>query len=146
MKRQVRSQAILRIWLGGAVMLSPLQVATAADRLFAGEDAAYIDWAFSNCKIVSTQKERGLASQASSTGGETFVKAYERQFHKLAETASSATARTAACEQVKAWYGPLGSRIPALGATERQPVWDRLSPPSHRAARGCANRAGHTIP
>ena len=103
-----------RIWLGGAVMLAALQSATAADRLFGGEDAAYIDWAFTNCKIVSTQKERGLASQASSTGGETFVKAYERQFHKLAETSSSATARTAACDQVKAWYGPLGSRIPAL--------------------------------
>lgn len=114
MKRQVRSQAILRIWLGGAVMLSPLQVATAADRLFAGEDAAYIDWAFSNCKIVSTDKERGLASQASSKGGEAFVKAYERQFHKLAEAAGSAAARAAACEQVNAWYGPLGSRIPEL--------------------------------
>ena len=114
MKIEFVCPGILRIWLGGAVMLVALQSATAAGRLFAGEDAAYIDWAFTNCKIVSTQKERGLASQASSTGGETFVKAYERQFHKLAETASSATARTAACEQVKAWYGPLGSRIPAL--------------------------------
>ena len=133
MKRQVRSQAILRIWLGGAVMLSPLQVATAADRLFAGEDAAYIDWAFSNCKIVSTQKERELASQASSKGGEAFVKAYERQFHKLAEAATSATARAAACEQVKAWYGPLGTRIPELlNATVERP--DPISPDT--ASRG----------
>ncbi len=139
MNKLGRCQGFLRNVLGGAVMLVPLHIANAADRPFAGEDAAYVDWAFANCKIVSTQKARGLASEASSKGGEAFAKAYERQFLKLAQPAATAAARAATCDQVKAWYGPLGSRIPELlnAIVEKA---DPVSPPD-AASRGAPARS-----
>ena len=95
-------------------VLLPVTVANAGDRAFSAEDAAYIDWAYSNCQIVSSEKERKLASLASSRGGDTFVKAYELQFKKLATAGQTGEARQAACEQIKSWYGPAGSRIAEL--------------------------------
>ena len=88
--------------------------AAAADRAFGGEDAAYIDWAFKNCQVASTDKERGLASQASAKSGDVFARAYEAQYRKLADGDGPAKARQATCEQIVAWYGPLGSRIAEL--------------------------------
>ena len=88
--------------------------AAAADRAFGGEDAAYLDWAFKNCQVASTDKERGLASQASAKSGEVFARAYEAQYRKLADGDGPAKARQATCEQIVAWYGPLGSRIAEL--------------------------------
>ena len=107
--------------------------AAAADRAFGGEDAAYIDWAFKNCQIASTDKERGLASQASAKSGDVFAKAYEAQYRKLADGAGAATARQATCESIVGWYGPLGSRITEL-------VIQKVEKPADTGASAGSNR------
>lgn len=121
--------------LAAFVLLSGAAIdgATAAEKAFAGEDAAYIDWAFKNCQIASTDKERGLASQASAKSGEVFARAYGAQYRKLADGAGAATARQATCESIVGWYGPLGSRITEL-------VIQKVEKPADTGASAGSNR------
>lgn len=88
--------------------------ALAADQAFAGDDAAYVDWAWKNCAMVSTAKLRGLVDQARAKSNDAFQLKYEQQYRKIvdANPAPAETKRT--CEQVAGWYGTIGSRITEL--------------------------------
>lgn len=90
-----------------------------AQRAFSGEDAAHVDWAWKNCSVEATGKERSLVEAAAkSTAGDKFQKAYEQAYNALiAKTAEPAALRRV-CQSIQEWYGPGGSRIDGLVAAK----------------------------
>jgi hypothetical protein len=111
LERDMRT-AILTI----AIVLTPagLMPAAAAEPAFGGHEAAIVDWAFANCGLVGTPKERDMASAANAKGGDAFGKAYRENKQKL--TAQTTTPQRIAeqCEQITSQYGPEGTVIAGL--------------------------------
>ncbi len=87
-----------------------------AQRAFTGDDAAHVDWAWKNCGVEATAKERGLVEAAAKAGGDKFQKAYEQGYNAvIAKTGESAALRRM-CAAIQEWYGSSGSRIEGLVA------------------------------
>lgn len=85
-----------------------------ADKAFSGEDAAYIDWAWKNCAVTSTNRQHDLVEQARNKSNDAFQRAYEAQYRKIIDTTPGPPEVRRTCESVKEWYGSSGSRIAAL--------------------------------
>ena len=85
-----------------------------AQKAFSGEDAAHVDWAWKNCAVEATAKERGLVEATAKTAGDKFQKAYEQGYNAvIAKTADPAAVRRM-CESISEWYGASGSRVEGL--------------------------------
>lgn len=85
---------------------------------FSGGDAAYVDWAWKNCGLQATSKERGLVETTAKMAGDKFQKSYEQEYNAvIAKTADPAAVRRM-CETIKQWYGAGGSRIEGLVAAK----------------------------
>jgi hypothetical protein len=80
-----------------------------ADKQLSGEDAAYIDWAVNNCGVKSTDKEHALVDQANAKDADLFLRKYQSK--DLRDAQSSPAKQSSMCADIKAWYGPLGSRF-----------------------------------
>ena len=90
----------------------------ATDKPFAGDDAAYIDWAWKSCELLSTKKQHELADQARAKFGDAFMRGYEQQYNKILAAVATPPEKKRMCESIKDWYGPLGTRIPELIVTK----------------------------
>ena len=86
----------------------------AADKAFGGDDAAYIDWAWKNCEMVSTKKQHDLVDQARNKGNDAFQRSYEQQYVKIVAANPTPAEARRTCELVKNWYGRDGDRISEL--------------------------------
>jgi hypothetical protein len=84
-----------------------------AEEKFTGSTAAYMDWASGHCGGKSTDKEHRLADGANDTGGAPYLKAYAQDRTKL-EAITTPAAVDDMCANIKAWYGPDGTRIAGL--------------------------------
>jgi hypothetical protein len=91
-----------------------------ADKALSGEDAAYIDWAANNCGIKSTDKEHAMVDQANAKDAAGFLRKYQGK--NLSDALSSPSKQEAMCADIKAWYGPSGSRIADLIKWESTPA------------------------
>jgi hypothetical protein len=96
-----------QIALGIALACPP---AFGADAI-SGRNAAYVDWAVKYCGAESTDKEHALVDQAYTKGRDEFIAQYTEQSNKLGPAPD---AQEKMCADIKAWYGPLGSRIADL--------------------------------
>jgi hypothetical protein len=87
-----------------------------ADDKFSGEAAAYIDWSASNCGMASTDKAHRLVDEANAKDAAGFLRAYEARFKakELGAALATPSKQEHMCADIKAWFGPLGSRIPDL--------------------------------
>jgi len=85
-----------------------------ADKAFAPEDAAYIDWSWKNCETTSTQKEHELADAATAKDRDTFHKQYQKQLKKLTDVQRAASETGRLCATILGMYGPGASVIPDL--------------------------------
>jgi hypothetical protein len=94
--------ATFSIWPGQAL----------ADKQLSGEDAAYIDWAVNNCGVKSTDKEHAMVDEANAKDAATFLRKYQSK--NLSDAQSSPAKQSSMCADIKAWYGPLGSRFADL--------------------------------
>jgi hypothetical protein len=83
-----------------------------ADKQLSGEDAAYIDWAVNNCEVKSTDKEHVMVDQANAKDSATFLRKYQSK--NLTDAQSSPAKQSSMCADIKAWYGPYGSRFADL--------------------------------
>ena len=83
-----------------------------ADKQLSGEDAAYIDWAVNNCGVKSTDKEHAMVDEANAKDAATFLRKYQSK--NLSDAQSSPAKQSSMCADIKAWYGPLGSRFADL--------------------------------
>jgi hypothetical protein len=83
-----------------------------ADKQLSGEDAAYIDWAVNNCGVKSTDKEHVMVDQANTKDSATFLRKYLSK--NLTDAQSSPAKQSSMCTDIKAWYGPYGSRFADL--------------------------------
>jgi hypothetical protein len=83
-----------------------------ADKALSGEDAAYIDWGANNCGVKSTDKEHAMVDQANAKDATGFLRKYQGK--DLSDALSSPSKKEAMCADIKAWYGPAGSRIADL--------------------------------
>ena len=85
-----------------------------SQKAFSGDDAAHVDWAWKNCGVEATAKERGLVETTAKATGDRFQKTYEQGYNAvIAKTAAPADLRRM-CETIKGWYGTSGSRIDGL--------------------------------
>jgi hypothetical protein len=91
-----------------------------ADKVLSGEDAAYIDWGANNCGIKSTDKEHAMVDQANAKDAAGFLRKYQGK--DLSDALSSPSKQEAMCADIKAWYGPSGSRIADLIKWESAPA------------------------
>ena len=91
----------------------------AADKAFGGEDAAYVDWAWKNCQLVSSKKEHDLVDTARGKASDAFQRSYEQQFYKIVAATPTPLEVRHTCEHVTEWYGPAGVRIEGLVAAKR---------------------------
>jgi hypothetical protein len=109
----------------GVCVLAALLIcsgAIAAEKSFTGDDAAYVDWAWKNCGMQSTPKERGLVDRANANAGDAFQRSYTAQYNKITAQAKDQAETKRVCETVNGWYGPTGSRIAELvGAKNVKP-------------------------
>jgi hypothetical protein len=107
-----------------------------------GEDAAYIDWGVKNCGAKSTGKEHSLVEQANSQDRDGFNQHYLSQYQSktLVEALASTSKQEAMCTDIKAWYGPQGSRLSDLIMWERD---TSAAAPDKPAAATPSNRKGH---
>ena len=110
--RSIATAALLTALICGTT------AAVAAEKAFGGDDAAYVDWAWKNCDMVSTDKQHDLVDKARTKNNDAFQRGYEAQYNKIlaANPAPAEVKRT--CEQVRDWYGPLGSKIATLVASK----------------------------
>ncbi len=122
--RQARSKGISRLIAAalGAGLLGA-HPAASAEKAFTGEDAAYIDWAFKTCEMVSTPKEHALADAAAQKA-EAYTRGYSQQMQKLIDAPPPASELLAKekCDEVKSWYGPVGTRIAGLINDKNKPA------------------------
>jgi hypothetical protein len=102
MKARLLVFAMLLLWPGLAI----------ADQLLSGEDAAYIDWGVNNCAVKSTDKEHAMVDRASAKDAAGFLRKYQSK--DLSAAGSSPAKVAALCADIKAWYGPFGSRFADL--------------------------------
>jgi hypothetical protein len=109
----------LAIGLFTAALLTPDNLR--ADPRMSGVDAAYIDWSVKNCGVTSTVKEHMMVEQANAKDPETFIGQYasESQSKRLTDALTTPSKREAECADIKARYGPLGTRITDLIKWER---------------------------
>lgn len=97
-----------------------------------GKDAAYIDWAVRNCEVASTDKEHMLIERMTPKDRVVFSKQYESiNLTALVETPAK---QEAMCKDIRAWYGPDGSRIAGLLKWERSPSTTVENKPAPAAA------------
>jgi hypothetical protein len=103
-----------------------------ADKSLSGEDAAYIDWGVKNCGVISTDKEHFMVEQANAKGRDVFSNQYLRQYQSksLVEALASPSRQEAMCTDIKAWYGPQGSRILGLINWKREASTEVNAKPS----------------
>ena len=134
-------------WIGRIV---PLGVAflcapAMAEKAFAPEDAAYIDWSWKNCETTSTQKEHQLADTATASGGERFHEQYQKALHKLTDVARPTSEKEKLCETILGMYGPGASVIPDLivAKGEKPPEAVTAAPPIPAAAPPQLSRKRH---
>ena len=100
-----------------ALLASVLDAQAAAPaKAFGGEEAAYIDWAFQNCEVIATPKERSLVDAALAAGNAAFQKSYETQYRKIVDQAKTVDQTRALCKSIKGWYGIEGEKEPGLVA------------------------------
>ena len=119
-------------------------VAAGAAEVISGRDAAYIDWAVRNCAVKSSAKEHGLIDQSKLINETAFTRDYMSAFQSkvLADAISTPQKTDTLCTEIKAWYGPIGSRIADLL------VWAEAPPPDKpkaatATAKGDGGRRGH---
>jgi hypothetical protein len=126
------------------VMLSPGPVR--ADKSLSGEDAAYIDWGAKNCGVASTAKEHAMVDQANAKDRDAFLRQYQSKSESKALTDALATPnkQEAMCTDIKAWYGPLGTRIVDLIRWERaaSATADKPAAPAKGDRKGGRRRSG----
>jgi hypothetical protein len=91
-----------------------------ADKTLSGEDAAYIDWGVNNCGVKSTDKEHVMVDQANAKDADAFLKKYQSK--DLNGALASPSKQAAMCADIKAWYGPFGSRFVDLIKWEGSPA------------------------
>jgi hypothetical protein len=91
-----------------------------ADNLLSGEDAAYIDWGVNNCSVKSTDKEHTMVDQANAKNAAGFLRKYQTK--DLSGALSTPAKQAALCADIKAWYGPYGSRFADLIRWESAPT------------------------
>ncbi len=91
-----------------------------ADKMLSGEDAAYIDWGVNNCGVKSTDKEHAMVDQANAKDSAAFLRKY--QVTNLGDALASPSKQAALCADIKAWYGPYGSRFADLIRSENSPA------------------------
>jgi len=104
-----------------------------ADKQLSGEDAAYIDWAVNNCGVKSTDKEHTMVDQANAKDAATFLRKYVSK--NLSDAQSSPAKQSSMCADIKAWYGPYGSRFADLITWERGGASSTSDTPQSRASR-----------
>jgi hypothetical protein len=115
--------ATFSIWPGQAL----------ADKQLSGEDAAYIDWAVNNCGVKSTDKEHAMVDQANTKDSATFLRKYQSK--NLSDAQSSPAKQSSMCADIKAWYGPYGSRFADLIKSESGGTSSTSSTPQSTASR-----------
>ena len=108
---RVLSPTAMAVLLASLLCCGP---AVAADKVFSGEDAAHIDWAWKNCEMASTKKLHGLVDQARTKGNDAFQRGYEQQYRKIVASTPAPADAKRTCDQIRGWYGPLGTRISEL--------------------------------
>jgi hypothetical protein len=93
------------------------------EKALSGEDAAYIDWGVKNCGAKSTDKEHALVEQATTKDHDGFTRHYLARYQSqtLVDALASASRQEGMCTDIKAWYGPQGSRLTDLI------TWDRAT-------------------
>ncbi len=89
-----------------------------AQKAFSGEDAAHVDWAWKNCGLEATAKERGLVEATAKSTGDKFQKAYEQSYNAVIGKTAEPAALRRMCETIKEWYGASGTRIDGLVAVK----------------------------
>jgi hypothetical protein len=120
------------------VSISPGQ-ALAAKQL-SGEDAAYIDWAVNNCGVKSTDKEHAMVDEANAKDAATFLRKYQSK--NLSDAQSSPTKQSSMCADIKAWYGPFGSRFADLIKWESGGASSTSDTPQSTTSRRGRKRSG----
>ena len=104
-----------------------------ADKQLSGEDAAYIDWAVNNCEVKSTDKEHAMVDQANAKDADAFLRKYQSK--NLSDAQSSPAKQASMCSDIKAWYGPYGSRFADLIKWESGGTSSTSSTPQSTASR-----------
>ena len=99
---------------GAALVVAYGCAAVAAEKAFSGDDAAYIDWAWKNCELVSTKKEHDLVELARNNGNDAFQRGYEQQYSRIVSANPGPADVKRTCEQIKGWYGTSGALIADL--------------------------------
>ena len=122
--------ATFSIWPGQAL----------ADKQLSGEDAAYIDWAVNNCGVKSTDKEHAMVDQANAKDAATFLRKYQSK--NLSDAQSSPAKQSSMCADIKAWYGPYGSRFADLIKWESGGASSTSDTPQNTASRRGRRRSG----
>jgi hypothetical protein len=92
-----------------------------ADGRLTGKDAAYVDWAAKNCGLKSTDREHAMVDQADARDRDGFLRQYLEQYQSkgLADALTTPSKQEAMCKDIRACYGPLGTRIGDLLTRER---------------------------
>ena len=122
--------ATFSIWPGQAL----------ADKQLSGEDAAYIDWAVNNCGVKSTDKEHAMVDEANAKDAATFLRKYQSK--NLSDAQSSPAKQSSMCADIKAWYGPFGSRFADLIKWESGGSSSTPDTPQSTASRRGRKRSG----
>ena len=89
-----------------------------------GRDAAYVDWGVKYCEGMSTDKEHAMVEQANANNREDFIRQYAKESNKVAAASDKPDMRDRMCSEIKAWYGPAGSRIADLLRWKPEPPAD----------------------
>jgi hypothetical protein len=111
-----------------------------ADKQLSGEDAAYIDWAVNNCGVKSTDKEHAMVDEANAKDAATFLRKYQSK--NLSDAQSSPAKQSSMCADIKAWYGPFGSRFADLIKWESVGSSSTSDTPQSTASRRGRKRSG----
>jgi hypothetical protein len=111
-----------------------------ADKQLSGEDAAYIDWAVNNCEVKSTDKEHAMVDQANAKDSATFLRKYQSK--DLTDAQSSPAKQSSMCADIKAWYGPFGSRFADLIKWQSGGASSTPDAPQSTATRRGRRRSG----
>lgn len=128
-----------RSWLGLVALCFAPSLAL-ADTLLTGEDAAYIDWSVNNCGTKSTDKEHAMVDQANAKDKAGFLRKYMAT--DVGGALDTPNKQVAMCADIKAWYGPSGSRFVGLitwGSAAAASVPDR---PAATAGKGRRRSGG----
>jgi hypothetical protein len=110
--------AFLVVSISALVTTLTSGIAASAEKTFTGQDAAYVDWAFKNCEVTATSKERDLVQHVAAGSGDAFQQSYEKQYRVVVEQTRDAGALRRTCSSVKEWYGVDGNRIDGLIAVK----------------------------